>query len=1485
MNTWAVLGVGAASAAWVCSAPAMQPQLNPVYVDDSPVAAETLARVKDHVGSGNLDEAVRVLQVLLDEHGDRLTPSAGDDDIFESVRSRVHQTILSDAGLLARYRELLSPRAAGELERGNAAGVERSLLLTGSGMEAALRRAERELEAGRFEAARLTLEQLDRHPDRFVPGESGGDAALSRAAAELMSRTAAYLTGHGGSGARGEVRRMAERWAREAGLDATKHAGAIEAWPETARMRGESPLDALGPLSTEGLISKPLWTIALTQQTPTGIDFPSPRQRGAGNIPSGARLLEMLPTAYGDLLIVNDGTMISAWDRFTLSPRWTVQPGGATTAREQNDREMNLRRRAWGTMSGADALTVTIRGRYGAVASGRAPGLGRDGDDRVHGLDVQTGRVRWTKRLVEMDPSLADSAIRGPLEIDQGVVIVAARKHLPDRRLLSLTLVGLDVDTGEVLWVRPIGSAGWLPFNSQSFGPEGLTVDRGIVYRTDKLGVVAAVEVVSGRAAWIRRMPTEAGAMPTTEPQAWEVSRPLIDRDSVVVIAPDQREIVRLECASGRILGACPAGKFGEPSPAYLLKAGQYLVGVTPAGGAGASRIVTAPMAAFESAPASFSPAFEAPGVWGRVSVVGERLLAPVTGGIAVIDPARPEAEPLVQALDEPGNVLAVGAQLLVVDDSRAHSYLQWETAEAILSERMRADPRDPRPAVTFTELAYRAARPERIVPSVDAALAAIESAPELERNREARRRLFDTLHAVVNSGLEPEERPQDTPAKRGQAAATPRVEDRGILAALIERMDKAASTADDRVAVALAGGRLAELGATTASEAAAAAEMYQTVLDDPKLAMASWRGPSVSVRGELEAARRLEHLIAQHGPVVYAAQEAAASVQLAQMDPATSTPEQLESLASRYPLASVTPEVYLRLHTALKAGAGDRSAVGALELGLRAAQRIANPQDSAVGELAGRLLTELRARRQLAAAASMLRNVVQRFPMVTLTADGQPLDTAAIEQELRAAIAASMRWPRIGQVTSEGVASITGWSIMEPQLRDFRPHVNSCLVMESDREVGVWSAAPGATARVGDDETPVSAADAKDLAGMKLVYSQRLDDAGATLIRTTGDAAYLYISNSRVGGIRKVPLGAEGEGWQTLPISRLFPPGDETRGMNRAPGVMADQFETPDDGIVPSDDLLVVMDERTMALVQRGGRAVGIDTETGEALWSLTTPVSRVYDAQLVGGVLVVAGDSGKADPSGAIVDVTPAVQVIDARTGRLGQRLGDMGGRVRWVRLSDDGGVGGAGGAGGSLILGLENAVVSLDLATSQRNWTISNPDAMPAVASWVFGDRLLMLSGDRSLWLASLSSGRLGQRPLEAARSHIETTRDVEAYLTTSNLNGPFAVATHQGIMIFSATGELQGVDGLGGIDAMLTPRPTEDRAVAIETVSDGRAGEGLMRFTMHAMETTSAMLVDSHAVILGARPLEMEVLDGKIAVTAGGVTVIIPAPARK
>jgi hypothetical protein len=170
------------------------------------------------------------------------------------------------------------------------------------------------------------------------------------------------------------------------------------------------------------------------------------------------------------------------------------------------------------------------------------------------------------------------------------------------------------------------------------------------------------------------------------------------------------------------------------------------------------------------------------------------------------------------------------------------------------------------------------------------------------------------------------------------------------------------------------------------------------------------------------------------------------------------------------------------------------------------------------------------------------------------------------------------------------------------------------------------------------------------------------------------------------------------------------------------------------------------------------------------------------------------------------------------------------------------------------------------------------------MPAVAAWMFGDRLLLLSTDRQLWLASASTGQVRPQSLDAPRNRLETSRQIDAFAVGPGLDSPFAVATYQGLMVFSPDGEQLGNDGLGGLDSMLPPQPAEGRAITIETIAEGRADNGLMQFQLYPIQTPTGILEGRVLVNLGARPTAMHLLDGKILITAGASTIIIDAPAR-
>jgi outer membrane protein assembly factor BamB len=1423
------LGVGAVTVPAVqASAQAFNQIVNPVYVDDSPVAADSLVRVDQHIAAGNLDQAVRVLQQLLDEQPERLVQGqgdGGDKDLFVSVRSRALAVLLGRPELLARYRALVTPDAEPLLTQREFARLERSMLLTEPGLFAAVARAREELEAARFHSARMILESLAAHPDRT--GEPG---AIVAGYAAVVAR---YLPP---ADAEALVKLLS------AGQLGAARVEFVEP-PPSAAARASGVLDAQAPLSTAGLIAKPLWTAAVTN-TGAGEGIPAYLPR-VGNlpVPINGRTLTMFPTVANDLVYVNDGQVVSAWDRFTLTPRWNFS--APAQAEDDQRNQFGFPRNMGMGGAGEDVATVAVHGRTVVAATGRAGGSFREGDFALHGLDAFTGRVRWSSTLTALDPTLGDAVVRGPIVIDQGVALLAARRVAPERRVVSLALMGVDVLTGRLRWSRPIGSAGSIPWVTQATGTEGSLVDRGVAFRADRLGVVGAVEVASGRPRWIRRIPADSGTEWNTG-SAWQVCSPVADGASIIVVAPDQTRLLRLDAATGKILGERAAGELSLTSPAYIVRVGSDLAIVNW------DSIVLIDAASFETAQPRRALDVTPPGIRGRAVVAGGKLLVPTVSGLRVVDPSgKGEPSPSI-VLDEPGNVLPLANQLIVADDTRVHSYLLWDEADRLLSERIAASPKDPGPAVTLAELAYRAGKPDRIAGAVDKGLDALKGAPAGEATSLARRRLFDTVHAMVAASTD-----ALAPARPD---CPPRLNDPALLARLVDRLGQIASAADERLAVALAQGRLKDL----AGDGPGASGDYQRVLDDQAMAAAIWRGPSVSVRGEIEALRRLEGLLARLGPPAYAAQNAQAVAQLTGLGPAPE-PAMLVALAERFPLADQTPGLWARAGTLLKSQGQDRAALAALETGLRAAQRIPAAPPTDVGELAGTLLNELRAGGQFAAAARTLRTVVDRFPGVTLTAGGTPIDMRALASELDAKLAAAIRWPSVGSVRRDGAQIIVNWSLMEPVLRDRRPHVAGGLVLESKDAVSVWTRPAGAT----DPQAP-----------LQRVWIEKLPEKGAAQLLAAGsDAAMLLITDDEGSRVERVPFREGVQAWTSPPLEELFPPDDQTRNFRRAPGVGIMSFGTPIDGSVLTSDVVVAADERTLALVQRDGRAAALDVSSGEVLWKGRSAVDRVADADMDAGTLVVVGVADETVAGGGRSGSRPAIHPLDARTGRAGTKLDDkatgLSGSPRWVRvLTSD-----------RAVVGLDDGVVALALGAGVPDWSLTRAELQPTRTAWVLGDTLVLMDGSRALWMASASTGACAETPLDSAHEAVEGGNGLDVLPVPG---GGFAVASTVGVRLYDAKGTLKGGDPLPSDGEMVVPRAASDRFVAVRTLMDGPAeepvpGSPLGRFQIVALAGTDGRIAESTDVLLGQRPSAIELLDGRIALTSGGVTVVLPAPA--
>ncbi len=997
------------------TAQGQMPVASPVYLDDSPRAAAVLSGLKDLGPDRNLEDAARAVQARLNEEPRRVLPSAADGAVFVTVRDRLNEALLENKELLEKYREVFEPISRAALSGSEIARAEESYLLTAAGYEAVLRRAQNHLESAQFASAILTLEQLDRHPDR------AGERALD--AITLLEQASGYLR-DGGLKMRA-IERLA-RWRAEARAPAR---GAVPTEHPTIPVV-RSPFDAAEPSEMEGLLPKPLWS-DYTGEGMTGI--PVNDQRASRQIPPDAQLLYTVPTVVGDIVYVNDAQTISAWNRFTLSLLWRVRvDAGRLNA---NAFVRDLLEEVIGLASDGETVVALtgIPAQFDRGSSRRA----------LIGLDALSGRVLWTRTIEDFgEESLMESMLSGPPLIDEGVTVLTAVKQVPARRLNSSYLIGVDTRTGQLAWATQLGSIGALPYGTRSLAGDTALVRDGVTFRCDRIGFCAAVETASGRLRWLRRMDTEtfgAGGGGS----AWETAAPVWYEGRLFVLSPDRREIVMLDPDTGAVLARETASRWSNPK--YLLAAAGRLIGVAD------SDLFAKDLAAFGSTDSpNMILTVEQPGIRGRVVVSGGQLVAPTAQGMLLIGATdAPGTPPTEVPLDSPGMVLPLPGQLVVVDDVRVHTYLLWDTAEKMLRERMTAEPENPMPAVTFAELSYRADKPAGILPALDHALKAIDASGAGDRAEQGRSRLFRSVLEMVEPG-------------RG-APLGARL-DNVSREALIDRLGRAASLPMEKVAYSMAAGRFYE----GTDQPQRAVDAYQTVLRSKELSSTTFTLGETTVPADDEAAARLRRVVREHGREVYAAYEAEAEQRFA-MASASLTPEPFEAVAKEFPVARVAARAWSEAATRYESQGKPQLAVWALEEGLRLSREALERDDPLAGELGGRLVMQLERAGRLYAAVAALEQLRLENPSVVLTDQGRGLNSADLLDDFRARLARGERRARIGTTISAG-QELAGVTLARPDdPRAPAPPPDRVMMVAGDSSLSMWKNVNGEMTKLWD--------------------------------------------------------------------------------------------------------------------------------------------------------------------------------------------------------------------------------------------------------------------------------------------------------------------------------------------------------------------------------------------------------------------------------
>jgi outer membrane protein assembly factor BamB len=1366
---------------------------SPVYIADATMAEEALGTVGALMARGGADEAVRLIQRVLEEQGDRMLATERP-EVYQGVRERVHAVLLADPALLEAYRLRQNPRASALLDEGRWDRVARDWWLTGPGFEASLRRAQMLTESAAFAAGVRVLDDLLAHPD----------ARVNASAAAGMAVVAAS---YDGSARAWEV---ADGWAALAGLPTPATAlvqrptvgseGVISslAWNADAPSGGAS-----GGASLEGVVPRSLHRADLTEMDPT--DAPEPLVRSG---PARVELGWTLPTLAGAELFTNDGLTLTSFDRFTLRPRWRITEGSGV---QDDGRTRSTRQRIGRIVEDSGSVTVEGDRVYAAL------GMPRTGSDesvgRVVSVDRATGRVVWSVLLGGLSEELRGAEPRGPLVLDGDVLVVGARKNLRSRRLVSLSLVGLDARTGAMLWSRTLGSAGSLPFQQLTQLSEGGVLREGVVYWTDKIGLVGAVETATGRVMWVRS--TRAPGLYTRGARTpYATSLPVINGHGLFVLTPDQAELLQIDPASGELLASRVAEPVGQA--AYLVAVGDRIASV------GANRIAFYDPAGFADRQVSVTPELDERGLRGRAVAADGRLAAPVTAGVALIEPSGALRTEVV-ALDATGNIVVADGQAVVLDEVEAYSFLSWETASGMLEGRVLEG--DFEAALALADLAQRSGREDRVLPAVDEA---VRLAGRAADTGVARARVFEAVRQLA-----------DPDTRSGVIGTATR-------GALLERMGAVARTNEQRVTHALASGAWR----TATGDVPGAAAAYQDVLLEPALARAIWSGGGLSVRAELEATRRLHALAERYGSRATGVSDQMARGEVEALG-SGGPAEVWEGVARRYPASASGPLAWSRASAGWLREQRWASAERAARSGLRAAgllrRRGQAPDRPVLDELIGTLMAALIAQSRPEEAGESLAEAVAQFGELSPSADGRAV-AASAEPVVR-------RYPAIGPriERAESPLLIAG----SPVSPGVPAHPD--LVLMHATQLGELAAyRAGSLARghpeplwrdagVGAMPPVLAHADARALV---LAWPDEID---------TGRPARAEARDPQTGAVL----------WSTdlrFQIDRVDPGADPAVRLNG-------QIVSPLEGGVPNSHLVTVSDGRTLVMTDRMGRGVGVDLTDGAVLWQRLFGMTRVYGMDMSGGVLGLCGAAvhpplaRDADPFDAVL--RGVGEAVDARTGETIQLIDDLGAETRWVRVAPD----------GQVLIGAGARVVALDTVAGRIDWSNADEELVGSMDAWVLGETLVVLGQDRVLWPISRREGvrqRSGLNLLGRGADRGWTALERRPFGLVAM--GARGVTTH------GPDGELLAADALNAPRAFSMTMLGERRAVLVDRGESDPDGETLVGVAIVDAQTgrTEDRVEVTLPQSVRRTPVQSALADGVVVVGFNEVSVVLTMP---
>lgn len=705
-------------------------QDNPVYIDESHVAAQTLEQA-DALAAVNPEESVRLLQELIATSGHQLvaTVESPSPMLFESVRKAVNRRFLGNPRLLELMQDRYAETARRLLQEGRLQEVVELHALTAAGLEAQVTLGRRDIELGALDQGIFRLQNALQHPE--LDGRSRADALYGIGVA---ARLLGYDT----------LRDRVDAELSQLPDDGAAHRLALESMTTTPPAnRNHSVLETGEPASIEQLVVQSIWSMPLEdsllnqRMDHPGIVGASGRSTLAVNSRQGW-FSTVIPSMRDDLVFINLGEQVIALDSLTGHTRWTSR-------RQKNSLRLDPSERPSG------ANVIELEGRYLVTTMGHLYPTERSGDGLLICLDAETGLVRWGIQ-VDDNPDIEQSEglfICSPPVIAEGTVYVLARKISP-QQLLGEVLVAVDLIEGEIKWSTWISSAGRLRRNLIQNSTAPLVTD-GHVYVNTVTGAIASVDSTNGDLEWLQRLPTANNTTPPAgAARPYTHLQPVMAAGRLLCISPDGTEVLSLDPDNGTVLESMSATNPDRWNyPVYLLATADRVISVGRDVRCFDADRLQSPRWVMDSPSDSKSPVPE-----GRVQLLEDSVIVPANGRINQIDLETGRVLDTIE-IEHEGNPLFAGQQLLIASATHLDAYTAFDRARNILEARIVEHPERMGPRLDLVRLAARSDQSELLRSSTREALDMLPGRPDATVG-DARDQLMNHLVDALQSKSDP---------------------------------------------------------------------------------------------------------------------------------------------------------------------------------------------------------------------------------------------------------------------------------------------------------------------------------------------------------------------------------------------------------------------------------------------------------------------------------------------------------------------------------------------------------------------------------------------------------------------------------------------------------------------------------------------------------------------------------------------------------